>query len=272
MNFHDRSTVNNERIFLQDRPRKRHHSSNDYSYYGPCERDSQRHEIVASNILPQNVPNHPSSNNSKTNAEDSSVARMPQSKTNNSWILRIKPKSINKNKNNPENKDSSKTPQLRGWGQSNSRLEKNPPDCKNSWATWAPENAKDSFDKKKNVADSSVTVNNPDTEVVEENNVESTDIASTQDMEPAVDVLLQEQGKVIASTEQETEFVPEISGPSQQSDVELILSTYRETRHWYNEVKTTLHSFSNLALEKLVHPACQDSKLFVYPKKDFSSL
>ena len=62
LNFHDRSTVNNERIFLQDRPRKRHHSSNDYGYYGPCERDSQRHEIVASNILPQNVPNHPSFN------------------------------------------------------------------------------------------------------------------------------------------------------------------------------------------------------------------
>ena len=115
-------------------------------------------------------------------------------------------------------------------------------------------------------------MNNPDSEVVEEINVESTDIASTQDVEPAVDILLQEQGKVIASTEQETESVPEFSGPTQQSDVELILSTYREKRHWYNDVKTTLDSFSNLALGKLVHPACEDSKFFGHPKKGFSSV
>ena len=62
-------------------------------------------------------------------------------------------------------------------------------------------------------------------------NVKSTDVASTQGVEPVVDVLLQEQGRVITCTEQETESVPEFSGPTQQTDVELILSTYRETRH-----------------------------------------
>ena len=117
-----------------------------------------------------------------------------------------------------------------------------------------------------------MSVNNPDSEVNEKINVESTDVASTQDVEPVVDVLLQEQGEVIACTEQETESITKFAGPTQQSDVELILSTYRETRHWYNEVKTTLDSFSNIALEKLVHHACHDSKFFVHPKKYFSSV
>ena len=50
--------------------------------------------------------------------------------------------------------------------------------------------------------------------VNEKINVESTDVASTQDVEPAVDGLLQEQGKVMACTEQETESVPKFSGPT----------------------------------------------------------
>ena len=51
--------------------------------------------------------------------------------------------------------------------------------------------------------------------------------------------------------------------------MEASLHKYREERVWYEEVKTTLDSFSSLALDKLVHPNAQDSLVLVHPKKDF---